>query len=322
MFVAFGIFIIACGMTHFLDVWTLWRPDYWISGGVKVVTAVASVATAIAMPFVIPPAIGMLRDARTSEERRVALAAEREVSRTKSQFMATMSHELRTPMNAIIGYAELLELELCGPLTEDQIDKLSRIRQNAGHLLQHINAVLDYERLNSGREEVITETVQLRRLLAEAAAYIEPQVARANLRLRIETPMAEDTFAGDGHKLQQILINLLSNAVKYTPAGEIVLRGTVADGYATLEVSDTGIGIAPEHVEHVFDPFWQADQRLTRTVGGSGLGLSIVRQLATAMGGTVTVQSTVGRGTTFRARVPVGMEEVAEYPVGVGAGVD
>ena len=318
MFVAFGIFIIACGMTHFMEVWTLWRPDYWMSGGVKVVTAVASVATAIALPFTIPHAIAMLRNARYAEERRVQLAAAEEISRTKSQFMATMSHELRTPMNAIIGYTELLELELCGPLTEDQSEKLTRIKQNAAHLLEHINAVLDYERLDAGRETILTDAVHLGVLLSNAAAYVEPQLVRKNLTLRVDTSSTAETFVGDAHKLKQVLINLLSNAVKYTPAGEIVLRGTMVGGYVTFDVSDTGIGIAPEHLDHVFDPFWQADQRLTRTVGGSGLGLSIVRQLVTAMGGTVTVRSIVGRGTTFSARVPAGRME-RRYAVVAGA---
>jgi signal transduction histidine kinase len=309
MFVAFGVFIIACGLTHFMEIWTLWRPDYWASGGLKAITAAASIATAAAMPFTIPSAITMIRDAHRAEERRVQLAAEREANRAKSQFMATMSHELRTPMNAIIGYTELMELELCGPLTSDQGEKLARIKQNARHLLENINAVLDFERLQAGREELVQDTVELRSLMAEAAGHVDPQLARAGLVLRVDADPIGTTFVSDAYKLRQILVNLLSNAVKYTPAGEIVLRGRIGGGYVSFDVIDTGIGIEPEHLEHVFDPFWQADQRLTRTVGGSGLGLSIVRQLVTAMGGTVTVRSSVGRGTTFSVRVPVNVTE-------------
>lgn len=311
IFIGFGACAITCGLGHLVDVWTLWTPVYWFSAGMKSITTLAAVATAVGVPFAVPVALAMARDVRAAEERRIQLAVARESSRAKSEFMATMSHELRTPMNAIIGYTDLLDAGVYGNVPASQSEALHRIDANARHLLGLINTVLDFERVESGREEVLAETVDLNELFSAVAMQIEPLAARKGLHVTIERPAAHATVESDVQKLRQILINLLSNAVKYTKSGEIVLRGIVTEDGARFEVSDTGIGIAPEHLDRVFDPFWQADQRLTRTVGGSGLGLSIVHRLVGLLGGSVSVRSQLGEGTTFTVCVASRVEPVA-----------
>ena len=304
VFIAFGAFIVACGVTHFMEVITLWHPWYWLSGGVKVVTAVASVTTALAMPGTVSKATTMLRDARSAEEHRVQLAAATRADQAKTQFMATMSHELRTPLNAIIGYNDLLTLGLCGPISTEQEEKLSRMKQSAKHLLGLINAVLDFERIQAGGEQVIPESMDLGELLRSTAADIEPMATQKGLRVLVEPPASPITMVTDSLKLRQVVLNLLSNAVKYTNVGLVMLHAEVRGDMVLIQVRDTGIGIAPEHRERIFDPFWQADQRLTREVGGTGLGLSIVQRLVTLLGGEIIVTSVQGQGSTFTVRLP------------------
>ena len=303
MFVAFGIFIVACGATHLVEILTLWRPVYWFAAWLKIVTAVASVATAVLLPQVVRTAIGLLREAKHAEARRVQLAASEEANAAKSRFMAVMSHELRTPINAIVGYADLIEAEVAGPVQPTQRDFLARLRTSAGNLLGLVDQVLDFERVTAGKDVLIPERVHVGPLVRDAVALIEPAARARGLRVRVETA-ADSWIRTDAAKLRQILLNLLSNAVKYTPRGEIVVRATGGDGELLLRVQDTGIGIAPEDRERIFDPFWQADQRLTREVGGAGLGLSIVRRYVQLLGGAVVVESEPGRGTTFTVTIP------------------
>jgi len=152
MFIAFGVFIVACGFTHFIEILTLWRPAYWFSGAVKAVTALASVITAALMPRVVPVVIRTIREASASQEQKVRLAAAMEANAAKSQFMATMSHELRTPLNAIVGYADLLDSEIAGPINTEQRSFLRRLGTSASHLLGLITQVLEYERVSTGVE--------------------------------------------------------------------------------------------------------------------------------------------------------------------------
>jgi signal transduction histidine kinase len=355
VFVAFGLFIVTCGMTHFMEVWTLWRPVYWLSGGVKVVTAAASVATAVAMPFMLPKVHSTIRDAKLAREREVAAArtgaleesnaeltrlnaslhaalaeaeAERraaeqarhaaeEANAARSSFLAVMSHELRTPLNAVIGYAELLNLGVTGPVTAAQAEQLGRIRGSASHLVGLIDQVLRFARLEAGRDEVRLEPFDAVAVARDAADMIAPLAAAKGLAFDVDVPDAPVAVRSDPQKLRQVLLNLLSNAAKYTPAGQIALvletssgagatpgDGRAADALVVFRVRDTGIGVAPEHHEHIFDPFWQVSPALTRTVGGTGLGLSVSRQLARLLGGDLTVESAPGAGSTFVLTIP------------------
>jgi len=255
------------------------------------------------MPVIIPQALQTLRNARAAEDQRVQLAVATAANQAKSQFMATMSHELRTPLNAIVGYADLIDLELCGPVTADQREKLMRMRQSTMQLRQLIDDVLDFERVERGVEKVLVETVELEELVQHAVALVEPQALKKRLRISVDLPEGV-VISTDADKLRRVLVNLLSNAVKYTEVGGIRLSARVDGNAVWFDVRDTGIGIEPAHQAKIFEPFWQADQRLTRKVGGAGLGLSIVRRTLQHLGGDISVASIPGRGSTFTFHVP------------------
>jgi signal transduction histidine kinase len=320
VFVAFGLFIITGGITHFMSIVTLWHPIYWISGGMKVITAVASVATAIAMPFTVPPIVATVRDARLSREReiaaaraialqeqnemlQVALAAAESAHSAKTAFLRTMSHELRTPLNAILGYQQLMEAGLSGPVTEEQRGQLQRIHRSAKHLQSLVDDVLTIGRTEVAATMAVT-AVDVREMVVSAMEMVEGAARERGVALTLG-PVAEVTLHTDAGRLRQILINLLANAVKFTDAGSVTL--SVEDGVTEVAfvVTDTGIGIDAADQDRVFDPFWQAEQTTTRTRGGSGLGLSVSRQLARLLGGEITLSSEPGRGSTFMLTLPV-----------------
>jgi PAS domain S-box-containing protein len=230
---------------------------------------------------------------------RSALAA----SESKSAFLATMSHELRTPLNAIIGYQSLLAEGIDGRLNEPQLVQLSRIRSSADHLLGLIDEVLTFSRVDAGKEMVRREEVRLAPIVAEALAMVTPLAESKGLKLRNQT--ADADLLTDGGKVRQILLNLLSNAIKFSDDGEIIVRSRLDRDSVAVSIIDPGIGISAENVARIFDPFWQVEQRSTRRVGGTGLGLSVSRSLARLLGGDVSVESQVDRGSTFTVTLPV-----------------
>lgn len=227
-----------------------------------------------------------------------ALAA----SEAKSAFLATMSHELRTPLNAIIGYQSLLKEGIDGTLNESQLAQLSRIRAGADHLLGLIDEILTYSRVEAGKEVVRLEDAELRPIVEEAVAMVKPLAGAKGLTLRVDVPDARLTT--DSGKLRQILLNLLSNAVKFTDSGEILVRGHLNGDTAEFSIADTGIGIADENLQRIFEPFWQVQQSATRRAGGTGLGLSVSRSLARLLGGEIRAESKLGEGSTFTLTLP------------------
>ena len=241
-------------------------------------------------------------------EREAAARAEAErATRAKSDFLAVMSHELRTPLNAIIGYGSLLNDEIPGPVNDGQRRQLERIGASARHLLALIDEVLTLSRIELGEEGVTVMPVPVATVVEDAAAMVEPQARAKGLDFVVTLPDTSLMVETDAAKLRQALVNLLGNAVKFTEAGTVRLRVTAPerDGDPfTFEVSDTGVGIAEEYLERVFDSFWQVDQAHSRRVGGVGLGLHITRQLVRLLGGDVSVTSTVGRGSCFTLRLP------------------
>ena len=254
-------------------------------------------------------------DLRLAEElvRRAALAVDNArlyeaalvANKAKADFLAVMSHELRTPLNAMLGYADLMEHEIAGPVTGGQREQLSRIKLSGRHLLTLIDEVLTFTRLEAGKEAIFVERADAAVLAREAAAIAEPLAAARGLALRLELPEHAVAALTDPSKVRQILVNLLSNAVKFTEKGSVELSVGSDDRTVRFDVRDTGIGIAPDYVEKIFDPFWQVEQTQTRRVGGSGLGLSVVRRLARMLGGDVTVRSTPGDGSTFSLILPL-----------------
>ena len=238
-------------------------------------------------------------------ELRAALERAEGASLAKSEFMAAMSHELRTPLGAIIGYSDLLETEVIGPLSERQKDHMRRVKMGAWHLLGIIEEILTFSRLDAGREPVHQERVDPSPIAADAVAMVEPQAQQKGLAVRVQLPEAPLEVTTDAGKLRQILVNLLGNAVKFTDAGQVELRAWSGPGVLHLEVSDTGPGIAPEYLERIFEPFTQVDSSHTRVKGGTGLGLPVSRRLARLLGGDLEVASTVGEGSRFTLTVPL-----------------
>jgi signal transduction histidine kinase len=223
----------------------------------------------------------------------------------KAQFLAMMSHELRTPLNAIGGFTELMELGLRGPVTPEQVEDLGRIRRNKDLLVSIITDILDFSRTDAGTLTVEMEAVPLAPLLTDVVDAVRTQMAAKGVQLEVGDVPADAVVRGDQKKIVQVLLNLLSNAMKFTePGGEVGIHTVVDDGAVRIDVRDTGSGISPAQLETIFEPFVQVDASLTRRAGGTGLGLAIARQLTRAMGGTVTVRSQLGAGSTFSLTLP------------------
>ena len=228
-----------------------------------------------------------------------------EANRAKADFLAIMSHELRTPLNAIMGYTDLLDAEISGPLQPSQRRQLDRIRASARHLLQLIEEVLGFARLEAGSQEVHLQRMAVGDVAAEAAAVIEPFARAKELPLHVSVETPDTRIDTDPDKLRQILVNLLSNAVKFTETGSITLEVRDDAETAAFAVRDTGIGIDAPQVERVFDPFWQVEPPNTRRAGGTGLGLSVSQRYASLLGGEITVESEPGVGSTFTLQLPL-----------------
>lgn len=245
-----------------------------------------------------------LLDAKRAAED--ATTAAREANRAKSDFLAMMSHELRTPLNAIGGYVQLLEMGVHGPVTPGQVEALGRVMRSQQHLLRLINDLLNLARIESGRIDYDLQTLSLNDIVESTLPMIDPQIVAKGLRYEVDVP-SELKAAADREKLEQILLNLLSNATKFTPdGGSLRIEGGVApdaDDFVELTVSDTGLGIPPDRLEHVFEPFVQVESSHAARVEGTGLGLSISRDMAVGMGGDLTAESTLGVGSTFTIRL-------------------
>ena len=286
-----------------------------------------------------------ITDRKQAEERAQQLNFEREArleaeaaSRAKSEFLAIMSHELRTPLNAVLGYSELLELGISGPLTEKMREQVGRIRASAKHLLGLVNDILDLAKVEAGRLSVSTGPCSAAATITAAIALIQPQAAARGLDIVVE-PLSgpSPVYLGDDERVCQILVNVLSNAVKFTePGGKITIevvapKAAAPDGrhqaqrkYVNFRVTDTGSGIPEDKLLSIFDPFVQAETGHARSTEGSGLGLTISRRLATLMGGDLTVASELGVGSSFTLCVPADvavMEGETHLPIaGEGLG--
>jgi signal transduction histidine kinase len=288
-------------------------------------------------------AIESARLHRTANAARVevdaAIGAAEEAGRRKSEFLATMSHEFRTPLNAILGYAQLLDMGVLGPTTPAQNAHLERLHASARHLLQLVDDVLDVAKADADRLDVRQDVLMTGAAVVAASALVHPQATAKGIRLldlNHNTPGA--AYVGDERRVRQILVNLLSNAVKFTPpGGEVtVICGAMDEPdpgtqlgerqsapseaeapsssrpWAYIRVADSGPGIAPQFMSRLFEPFVQADSALTREKGGTGLGLAISRRLARRMGGDITVRSKLGAGALFTLWLPT--PPTAEYP--------
>ncbi len=232
-----------------------------------------------------------------ADELRQANAALAHANEAKNMFLANISHELRTPLNVVLGYTDLILEDNFGPLPESMRDPLERVVTNAQVLVRLIADLLDLSRIESGRLVMRIEAVDLCTLLREVSAAIPAELGDKPVRLVVEIPESMVAKA-DRDRLRQVLVNLLSNAAKFTPAGEIYVRAKRVSDMIEIEVVDSGVGITPEDLPHVFEPFRRAAN--AKEFSGLGIGLSISDRLVRAMGGQLTVESELDRGSRFR----------------------
>jgi signal transduction histidine kinase len=245
------------------------------------------------------------RAARALDNARLFEAA-LDANRVKSDFLAVMSHELRTPLTAILGFTDLLLGEVSGQLVDKQKSYLERIRAGATQLLTIIQEILTYAQAEAGREQARPGAILIGDLIDEIAAAAEPLVRGKGLAFRVRIEQRDTMLHTDVGKLRQIILNLLTNAAKFTDSGGIDLSVDTAGNRISITVADTGIGIAPAELEGIFDAFRQVEQGATRRAGGTGLGLSVSRQLAELLGGELRVESRPAHGSTFTLRLPPG----------------
>ncbi len=253
---------------------------------------------------------------KINEDLRRANLAVMESNRLKSEFVANMSHELRTPLNAIIGYTSLLQRGRYGALTEAQTRALTRIAENSTNLLELINTFLDFSKIAAGKMEVKISEIDPVRLLSETIAPLEALARAKGLTLSLEAPPQMPLVATDPARLRQAVTNLVSNALKFTEQGSVTvaLQFAPGDETFTIEVRDTGIGIAEKDLPHIFEEFRQVDGSATRKYGGTGLGLAIARKNVLLLDGVIEVESQVGQGSVFRVRLPLRLRE--QEPMG------
>jgi signal transduction histidine kinase len=212
---------------------------------------------------------------------------------------------LRTPLNSIIGFTGIVLKGLAGPLTPEQSKQLDMVRASARHLLNLINDVLDISKIEAGELTVRCEPVDLHASIAKAVGIVKPLAERKGLALRVDVPLDLGQTLSDERRVQQVLLNLLTNAVKFTEQGEVALTVEAASDAVHMRVADTGIGIKPEDLAIVFQPFRQVDSGTTRHHEGTGLGLAICRRLADLMGGEIRAASEWGKGSVFTFTLPV-----------------
>ena len=316
VFIAFGLFIGLCGLTHFMSIWTVWNPDYLADGLLKIATALASVATAIGLLFVRPQVEEVVNAARLSEARRVKLESTHaelqalylkvsELDLARTRFFANVSHELRTPLALIQGPAERL---LADPgLTAEQRRQLQGISHNSKSLLRQVNDLLDIAKLEAGKMPVHPVALDLAPWFRRMAERFELPAEQHHIDYRIDTP---DTLPAqaDPDLLERVLVNLLSNAFKFTPAhGRIEVSLQADGGELVMAVRDSGPGIAPAQQAAIFERFHQVDTAPSGMAkrGGTGLGLAIAREYVQLQGGAIGVASVPGQGATFTVRLPL-----------------
>ena len=255
----------------------------------------------------------MLRSARAFDDLRrsqTALIAAREkaevANRAKTEFLANMSHELRTPLNAVIGFSTLMRDRAWGPIHEKYAEYADLMCEAGTHLLTIVNDILDIARAEAGKLQLNEEEIDLTHLIMQTSRFIREQAAKAGVDFITEAVDHLPKFRGDTVKLRQILLNLLGNAIKFTPAGGRVTLSVnrSADGGVTIEVADTGIGIAEDQMELAMAPFGQIDSKLSRKFDGTGLGLPLTKRLVELHGGTLMIESAVAEGTTVSVLLP------------------
>ncbi len=227
-------------------------------------------------------------------------------NRHKSEFLANMSHELRTPLNAIIGFSEVLLERMFGELNEKQNEYVDDVLSSGRHLLSLINDILDLSKVEAGRMDLELAQFDLPLAVENTITLVREGASRHGISLHREVDKRLGDFVGDERKIKQILLNLLSNAVKFTPeGGRVEVKAVLADGSVEISVSDTGIGIAPEDQEKIFEEFRQVGTDYAQKREGTGLGLTLTKKFVEIHGGKIWVESEQGKGSTFKFTLPI-----------------
>lgn len=316
MFLAFGAFILFCGLTHFMAVWNLWHSSYWLSGLIKVITAIASVSTWIFLFPVGAKVAEMASAARLSEERRLKLEDAnkeltalyekiKETDNLKTQFFANVSHELRTPLSLILGPANKLSKD--ESMTDEQRKLATVVLRNSKTLSNQVNNLLDLSKLEAGRLKPKYTEVDLVQLLKVTVAHFETVMQGKKIFFSFQAP-AETAAQVDPEKIQRVFMNLISNAVKFTPeGGRIRVALAQREDKAVVQVQDTGPGVKKEHRDIIFERFQQGEGGISREYGGSGLGLAIAKDFVDLHGGKIRLveKNGSGAGATFEVEIPL-----------------
>ncbi len=257
-----------------------------------------------------------ITERRIAEDERTKRHHAEAADHIKSAFLATMSHELRTPLNSIIGFTGIILQGLAGELNPEQAKQLGMVKTSARHLLALVNDVLDISKIEAGQLEIATQEFNLQDSIKKVVELVTPQAESKGLSMGLETASDLGTIVGDERRIEQILLNLLSNAIKFTDEGQIQLKAEIGSEFrsavgeeigpvAMISISDNGIGIAPEELQKLFQPFVQIDSGLARVHDGTGLGLVISRRLAHLMNGEISVESEFEKGSTFTLILPL-----------------
>ena len=246
-----------------------------------------------------------LENARLYEELSESNAQLMQASRLKSQFLASMSHELRTPLNSIIGFSKVLLNRFDGELTERQETYIRSVHNSGAHLLQLINGILDFSRIEAGKLEMISEELDLHELIDECIESSMPLARGQQMKLEKNVPLELPPLSGDRTKVKQILLNLLSNAIKFTAQGRVLVSVVAEPDAIRVSVADTGIGIREDDLAHLFEPFQQLDNPVARSAGGTGLGLAISKKFVELHGGRIWAESRENQGSTFHFTLPL-----------------
>jgi PAS domain S-box-containing protein len=283
--------------------------DFRLEAEQKVV--VGKVSPALLGTGEFPSLVTVLRD----------ISREAEVDRLKNEFISTVSHELRTPMTSIKGYSDLLFSDRVGPLSDQQRHFVGVIKNNADRLTALVNDILDISRIETGRLKLQIDSLDLMQLIGGVIDNFRGQIVEKSLDLTLDLPPSLPPVRGDKGRTTQILENLTSNAWKYTPeGGRVTIRARVIDGYVQVDVIDTGIGIDPKDIPHIFDRFYRTEQAEVQAVDGSGLGLSIVKMFVELLGGDIWVTSELNKGSTFSFTLPLSVPASVTLPEGDATG--
>jgi signal transduction histidine kinase len=331
MFISFGMFIIACGLGHLMEIWTIYNGTFWLSGGVKAITALASVPTAVLLVKLAPNAINIpstrrlerlnaeLQEAnaklreeieerkRAEEHRRLAEEQRQiaeEMNRMKDQFLAVLSHELRTPLTPVLALTHILKQD---DLSTEQKAALSMIEKNIEIEARLIDDLLDITRINRGKISLELANVDMHMVIRSAMDLLRAEFKAKEITLNEELSATSSRVTADPNRMRQVVLNLLKNALKFTPQGGSLTIRTTNDTVGKLQISvvDTGVGIGPDVLPRIFNAFEQGETSMQRTHGGLGLGLAISKSLVEMHGGTITAHSD-GRdkGATFTFSLP------------------